>query len=198
MEIKAALVKELRDKTGVGMMDCKTALKESNGNIEKSIEYLRKKGIAKAEKKSVRTANEGIIEAYIHPGNRLGVIVEINCETDFVARTDEFCGFAKDVAMQVAATMPAVVKREDLDSSIIEKELDIYRTQAIEEGKPDHIVDKIAQGKLEKYYQETVLLEQIFIKDSDKTLKDLQTDLISKLGENIQITRFNRYQLGEK
>ena len=197
MEITATLVKQLREKTGVGMMDCKKALVEADGDIEKAVTMLREQGLAKAAKKSTRAANEGSITAYIHPGEKLGVMLEVNCETDFVARTDDFIALCKDIAMQIAAANPLVVQREDLSQELIEKEKEIYKTQALNEGKPEKIVDKIINGKVEKYYQEVVLLEQAFIKDQDKTVKDVITDAIAKLGENIQLKRFIRYRLGE-
>jgi len=197
MSISASQVKELRDKTGAGMMDCKKALIESDGDIEKATDYLRKKGITKAEKRAGKAANEGIIEAYIHTGGRLGVLVEINCETDFVARTDDFKHFAKEIAMQIAATNPLVVDREQLAPEIIEKEVEIYKTQALESGKPEKIIERIAQGKLEKYYQEVCLLEQPYIRDPNTTVKDVLMETIGKIGENISIGRFVRFRLGD-
>ena len=197
MAISAAQVKELRELTGAGMMDCKRALEECDGDQEKAIEYLRKKGLQKVEKKAGRQTSEGIIQAYIHPGSRLGVLVEINCETDFVARTEEFQLFAKDIAMHIAASKPIAIDREGIPQDVIDKEMEIYRAQMKEQGKPDHIIDKIAQGKLEKFYQEVCLLEQNFVKDPDKTVKDLLTEKIAKLGENMIIKRFVRYELGE-
>lgn len=195
-EISAKLVKELRDKTGVGMMECKKALAESDGDMEKAIEILRTKGRAKAEKRADKAASEGIIEAYIHPGSKLGVMVELNCETDFVAKTEDFVNLAKDLAMQVAAQSPLVVDREQVDKSLIEKELEIYKEQARQEGKPDKIIDKIAEGKLEKFYSEVCLMEQTFIKDNKKTVKDIITEAAGKLGENMKIGRFARFRLG--
>lgn len=197
MEISAADVKNLREMTGAGMMDCKKALSESNGDMEKAIEYLRTKGLQKVEKKAGRQTQEGLIQAYIHPGSRLGVLVEINCETDFVARTDEFQGFVKDVAMQIAAAKPVVVDRAAIEQSVIDKEMQIYRAQAREQGKPENILDRFVAGKLEKYYQDICLLEQAFVKDPNKTIRDLLNEKIVKLGENIVIKRFVRYQLGE-
>ena len=197
MEITASLVKQLRNKTGVGMMDCKKALTEVDGDMEKAVKALREQGLAKAAKKSDRAANEGTITAYIHPGDKLGVMIEINCETDFVARTDDYKAFCKDMAMQCAATNPLVVQREDVSQDLIEKEKEIYKTQALNEDKPEKVIDRIINGKIEKYYQEIVLLEQAFIKDQDKTVKDILSEAISKLGENIQIKRFIRYRLGE-
>ena len=196
MSITAAMVKELREKTGAGMMDCKNALQEGNGDIKKAIEYLRKKGMAAAQKRSVRPTKEGIIDAYIHPGNRLGVLIEVNCETDFVAKNEEFKKFIRNMAMQVAASNPLVVQKDDLSKEMIEKELEVYRSQAKEAGKPDNLIDKIAQGKLGKYYQEVCLLEQSYIRDPGKTVQDMVTDIRSVIGENIVIKRFERFQLG--
>ncbi|RPI03341.1 MAG: translation elongation factor Ts [Calditrichaeota bacterium] len=197
MSITAADVQKLREITGAGMMDCKKALTESGGDFNKAIDYLRTKGLQQVDKKAGRTTEQGIIQAYIHPGSRLGVLVEINCETDFVARTDAFLNFAKDVAMQIAAAKPITVKREDVSQATIEHELDIYRAQAREQGKPENVIERMITGKLEKFYQENCLLEQAFVKDSDKTIRDYLTETISKLGENIIIKRFVRYQLGE-
>ncbi|MDZ7271641.1 MAG: translation elongation factor Ts [candidate division KSB1 bacterium] len=197
MDVPAAQVKALREKTGAGFMDCKKALEETQGDVDKAIEVLRKKGVATAQKKAGREAREGVIEAYIHPGSRLGVMLELNCETDFVAKTDQFKTLARDLAMQVAAANPRVVRREDLPAEVIDKELEIYRTQARNERKPEQVVERIAQGKLEKFYQEVCLLEQSFIKDPNKTVNDLVTEYIAKLGENIVIRRFVRFQLGE-
>jgi elongation factor Ts len=197
MEITATLVKQLRDRTGLGMMECKNALVESVGDIEKAIEILRKKGIAKAEKKADRSANEGAILSYIHPGNRLGVLIEVNCETDFVAVTDDFMNFVKDVAMHIAATNPLSIRREDIDPAILAKEKEIYRAQVREQKKPENIVERIVEGKVEKFYQENCLLEQPFVKDPQITVKDYLTATIAKIGENINITRFVRFQLGE-
>lgn len=196
MSISADAVKQLREKTGVGIMECKSALTQTNGDVEKAIELLRKKGMATAEKRSGRETKEGVVEAYIHPGNRLGVLVEINCETDFVAKTDDFRTFAKDIAMQIAATNAVVVQREDYSKEDIDRELDIYTTQARNEGKPENIIERFVQGKLEKYFQETVLLEQSFIKDPNKNIKELLTEVVAKTGENVQIRRFVRFQLG--
>jgi elongation factor Ts len=196
-EITAKMVKELREKTGVGMMDCKKALTEANGDFEKAIDELRKKGASKAEKRAGREAKEGIIQSYIHPGANLGVLIEINCETDFVANTDDMADFAKDVAMHIAAANPIVVKRDEVDKNLVEKEIEIYKEQGKNEGKPEHIVEKIAQGRIEKYYKEVVLLEQQFVKDPDKTIQDLVTEKIAKIGENITIKRFARFRIGE-
>jgi len=196
-EITAAMVKDLREKTGAGMMDCKNALVEANGNVDKASEILRKKGIASASKKASRAVNEGRVEAYIHPGNKIGVLVEINCETDFVAKTDDFSAFSRDIAMQIAASSPMFIKREDVDQETIDRELDIYRDQAKSQGKPDNIIEKIASGKLDKFYSEICLMEQPFVKDPDKTIENLVTETIAKLGENISIRRFSRFKIGE-
>lgn len=197
MEITAKLVKELRDKTGAGMMDCKKALAETEGDLEKATKVLREKGIAKAASKAGRTAKEGAVISYIHPGEKLGVLLEINCETDFVARTEEFKELTKNVAMQIAAANPQVVRREDLDEKALEEERNIYRNQALNEGKPEHIVDKIIQGRIEKFYQEVCLLDQAYIRDQDKTISDLLNETVGKLGENLIIKRFQRFALGE-
>jgi elongation factor Ts len=197
MEITSDQVKTLRDKTGAGMMDCKKALAESGGNLEKAIDFLRKKGAATAEKRADRATNQGVIDAYIHAGGRIGALVELNCETDFVAKTDDFKGLAREICMQIAAMNPQFVTREDVPKDVVEHELEIYRTQARNEKKPDPVVDRIAQGKLEKYYQEFCLAEQTFIKDSGKTIKDLILDMTAKTGEKITIRRFKRFHLGE-
>ncbi len=197
MEISAEQVKTLREKTGVGLMDCKEALKVSNGDIDKAVDYLREKGLAKAQKRVGRAATEGTVSVYIHMGGKIATMVEVNCETDFVAKTDQFQAFAKEVAMQVTAANPTYVKREDVPEEVKEKEKEIYRKQAKESGKPDKILDKIAEGKLEKFYQEVCLMEQPFIKNPDITIKGLLDDLISKMGENILVRRFVRFQLGE-
>ncbi len=191
------IVKTLRETTGAGMMDCKKALEENNGNFEKAIDYLRKKGLQQVEKKAGRQTKEGVIYSYIHPGSRLGVIVEINCETDFVARTPDFQEFAKDIAMQIAAANPKLCERSQVAQELLDKEMEIFRGQAREQGKPDHIIDRFIQGKLDKYYQEICLMEQSFVKDPNKVIKDILIELVSKLGENIVIRRFVRFQLGE-
>lgn len=196
MGISASQVKELREKTGAGVMECKKALTEADGDVTKAIDILRKKGIAAAQKRLRKTTSEGGIEAYVHPGNRLGVLVEVSCETDFAAKTEEFRNFVKDIAMQVAAASPIVVIREQLDKDVVDKEMEIYRSQARELKKPEHIVEKIALGKLEKFYQEVCLIEQQFIKDPAKSVKDILLELIGKVGENISIKRFTRYRLG--
>jgi elongation factor Ts len=197
MEITAKIVKELRDKTGAGMMDCKKALVETEGDIEKAISVLREKGIAKADSKQGRSTTEGVIAQYIHPGDKLGVIVEIACETDFVARTEQFQTFARNVAMHIAASSPMCVTREELDTTLIEKEREIYRNQAINEGKPEKVIDRIVDGKVEKYYSEVCLVNQAFVKDPDKTIQDYVKGTIGTLGENIIIKRFSRFRLGE-
>lgn len=196
-DITAAMVKELREKSGVGMMDCKKALQESDGDFEKAMDLLRKKGIAKAAKRADRDAKEGVVASYIHPGSKLGVLVEINCETDFVANTDGFKEFAKNISMHVAASQPMAVKREDIDQAIIEKEKEIFKEQALASGKPENIVDKIVQGRIDKYYSEITLLEQPYVKDPDKTVNDLLVETIAKVGENVSIKRFSRFRIGE-
>ena len=195
--IKAELVKELRTITGAGMMDCKNALVETGGDKEKAINLLREKGLAKAAKKSGRVAAQGIVDSYIHLGGKVGVLVEVNCETDFVAKTPEFKEFVRDICLQVAATNPAYLEREEVPPEIVEKEKEILRAQAIREGKPEKIVDKIVSGKLEKYYQENCLMEQLFVKDQDITIGKLMTEKIAKLGENMLIRRFVRFEIGE-
>jgi elongation factor Ts len=197
MAVSASLVKELRERTGVGMMDCKKALIETSGDLEKASEYLREKGLAAAAKKAGRIAAEGRVEAYIHGAGRIGVLVEINCETDFVAKTDEFKDFTRDIAMQIAASKPDFVRREDIPADFIAKEKEILRAQALNEGKPEKIVEKMVAGRLEKYYKEVCLLEQPFIKDPDITVGQLLTEKISKIGENVTVRRFTRYEMGE-
>ncbi|MBW2142819.1 MAG: translation elongation factor Ts [Deltaproteobacteria bacterium] len=197
MEISASLIKELREKTGVGIMDCKTALKECDGDIDKSIEYLRKKGIATAQKRGGRVTSQGQVQSYIHAGGKIGVLVEANCETDFTAKTDDFTNFARDIAMQIAASSPISIDRENVSDDMLEREKDIYATQAKESGKPDKIIDKIVEGKMKKFFSEACLLEQAFVKNPDITVQDLLNEMIAKTGENIVIKRFSRYQLGE-
>jgi len=197
MSISATEVKKLRDKTGAGFMDCKNALIESGGDLEKAVDYLRKKGIASARKREGKETNEGIIMTYLHPGNRIGVMVEINCETDFVAKTDDFQQFAKNIAMQIAAVNPMAVKRENIPQDIIDREKEIFRNQAQEEKKPEKIIDKIVDGKLEKFFQANVLEEQSYVKDTDKSVNDYLLEISGSLGENITIRRFVRYELGE-
>ncbi|HXG38830.1 MAG TPA: translation elongation factor Ts [Bacteroidota bacterium] len=196
--ISTELIKQLRDKTGAGMMDCKRALEETGGDMEKAIEYLRKKGAATAAKRADKAANQGVVEAYIHAGGRIGAMVELNCETDFVAKTPEFKQLAHDIAMQIAAMNPQYISRDQVDKSVIEKEIEIYKSQAVNEGKPAQIAEKIAQGRLEKYFQEVCLMEQSFIKDSGKTIKDLLDEQTGKVGEKIVIRRMKRFQLGEE
>jgi len=198
MEITASMVKELRQKTGAGVMACKEALEINDGDIENAIKYLREKGTAVAAKKLGRLANEGIITSYIHTGSRIGVLLEINCETDFVARTAEFQQLAQDITMQIAAKRPLYVKREDVPESEIDKEKSILRTQALNEGKPERIVDKIIEGRLEKFFTNVCLLEQEYIKDSEKTIGNLLIEKIATIGENIAVRRFIRYELGEE
>ena len=198
MAIGAEQVKILRDRAGAGIMDCRKALEEVNGDIDKAIEVLRKRGVASAEKRSGRSTNQGIIEAYIHAGGRLGTIVELNCETDFVAKTEDFRALAKEVAMQIAAMNPHAITREQVDTSVIEKELEIYRAQARAEGKPEQVIERISVGKLDKFYQDYCLMEQSYVKDPGKTIKDVVTEVIAKTGENISIKRFNRFQIGEE
>jgi elongation factor Ts len=198
MAITAAMVKELREKTGAGMMDCKKALEETGGDMEKAIQYLREKGIAKAAKKADRITAEGVVESYIHAGGRIGVLVEVNCETDFVAKTDQFRTLVKDIAMQIAAMSPKYVRREDVPAEEVEKERAILRQRTLEEGKPEHIVDKIVEGRLEKeFFQNVCLLEQPFVKDNKKTVDQLVKEHIAQIGENITVRRFVRYELGE-
>lgn len=189
-------VKKLRDKTSAGMMDCKKALKEAGGKLEKAIEVLRKKGIAKAAKKSTRTAEQGVIESYVHMGGNIGVLVEVNCETDFVAKNDKFRELTKDLAMQVAAANPEYVSSEDVPEEIVNKEKEIIKTQI--KDKPENVIDKIVEGKLKKYYSQVCLLEQPYIKDPDLTIRDLVTQTIAKIGENIVIRRFVRYEVGSE
>ncbi|MBO8167764.1 MAG: translation elongation factor Ts [Thermoanaerobacteraceae bacterium] len=195
--ISAKLVKELRERTGAGMMDCKKALQETDGDIEKAAEYLREKGIAKAEKKAGRIASEGVVESYIHGNGKIGVLVEVNCETDFVAKNEEFKKLARDIAMQIAAAKPEYVKREDVPEEKIEKERQILRAQALNEGKPEHIVEKMVEGRLEKYFKEICLLEQPYIRDPDKTVQELVKEKIAQIGENINVRRFVRFEMGE-
>ena len=197
MTIDAKIVKSLRDKTGAGMMDCKKALVETKGNLDKAVDHLRKSGIAKAEKKGERIAKEGLVFSYIHHGGRLGVLVELNCETDFVAKTEGFSDLAHNLAMQVAATNPLSISREDIDNTILEREKAIYSDQAKESGKPENIIDKMVDGRIQKFYAESCLLEQQFIKDPDRKIGDLMTEAVATLGENIVINRFIRFAVGE-
>lgn len=195
--IPASIVKELREISGAGMMDCKKALQEADGDIKKAMEVLRKNGIAKAQKKSGRSASDGVVMPYIHPGSKLGVLLEVNCETDFVARTEAFQEFCKDVAMHIAATSPVSVSREDLDEEVVETEKRIFRDQSKKSGKPDEIIEKMIDGRMNKFFQENVLIEQSFVKNPDISISDLLTETVAKLGENISIARFTRFQLGE-
>ncbi|OGP73558.1 MAG: elongation factor Ts [Deltaproteobacteria bacterium RBG_16_49_23] len=197
MEISIELVKDLRQRTGAGIVDCKAALQEAGGNIEVAIDHLRKKGLATAAKKAGRIATDGLVASYIHAGGKMGVLVEINCETDFVAKTEDFQGFVKNMAMHIAAANPQFIRREDVPPEVLEKEREIYRTQALDSGKPAKVIDKIVEGKLERFYAEACLLEQTYIKDSDLTIKEVLDGMIGKLGENIAIRRFARFQLGE-
>jgi elongation factor Ts len=197
MEVNATLVKELRDKTGAGMMDCKKALAETAGDLDKAVDYLRQKGLAAAAKKADRIATDGAVGAYVHPGGKIGVLVEVNCETDFVARTNEFQSLLKDIAMQVAAANPRFVRREEMSAEELQKEQSIYRQQALESGKPEKIVDKIVEGKMERFYSEACLLEQAFIKDPDQKVSDIVNDAGLRLREKIEVRRFARFHLGE-
>ncbi len=200
-KINANLIKELREATGAGLMDCKKALKEVDGDLEKATEFLRKKGLAKAAKKAGRVATEGAVVSYIHPNHRVGVLLEVNCETDFVAKTDGFRQFCQDIAMQIAAMAPEAVSRDQMDQAAVEKEREILRDKALGEGKPEKIVDRIVDGQINKFYNERVLLEQVFVKNdadnSKRTIEELQKELVAKLGENVQIRRFTRFELGE-
>lgn len=198
MEIKAELVKELRGKSSAGMMDCKKALVESNGDIKKAEEILKEKGLAKASKKAYRATKEGIIDSYIHIGSKIGVMLEVNCETDFVARNEMFKNFVHDIALHITAAAPLYVSKEDVPQEVLDKEKELYKKQALNEGKPEKIIDKIAEGKLKKYYEENCLLEQLFVKDNDVKIGDLLKQNIAKIGENIVIKRFERYILGEE
>ena len=197
MKISATTVKDLRERTGAGMMDCKKALVKSDGNLDRAIDFLRKSGIAKAEKKGSRTASEGIIYSYIHHGDKLGVLLELNCETDFVAKTEGFNSLANNLAMQIAATNPISIDRDSIDENYLQKEESIFKEQALSSGKPENVVDKIVKGKLEKLYSEICLLDQSYIKDTDKKISDLLNEAIATLGENIVIARFTRFAVGE-
>jgi len=197
LEITASMVKDLRDKTNAGMMDCKKALKETNGDMEKALDFLRQKGLAKAMKRSGKETSEGVIHAYIHGGGRIGVLVEVNCETDFAAKSEDFLEFAKNIAMQIAASNPVGVQREDIPEEIVLRERSIYMAQARETGKPENILEKMVDGKMRKFYEESVLLEQAYVKDPDRSIQDYLNELVAKIGEKIIIRRFARYQLGE-
>ena len=195
-QINAQMVKELRERTGAPMMDCKSALAETDGDADKAIEVLRKKGLAKAAKKAGRKAGDGLVASYIHAGGKIGVLLEVNCETDFVARTDDYQQLVKDLAMHIAAADPSFVRREEVTEEVLETERRVYREQALDEGKPEEVVDRIVEGKLKKFYGESVLLEQLFVKDTDLTIEKLIAEKVGKLGENIQVRRFARFQLG--
>jgi elongation factor Ts len=195
--ISAAMVKELREKTGSGMMDCKEALKECDGDMEKALDHLRKKGLATAAKRAGRALSEGQIGAYIHTGGKIGVMVEVNCETDFVARNEDFLEFVKNIAMHIAATSPVSICSDDVPPEMIQREKDIYRAQALEMGKPENMVNKIAEGKLNKFFKESCLLNQQYVRNPDMTIQDLLNEMIAKIGENITIKRFVRFQIGE-
>ena len=197
MTLSTSLIKELREKTGVGIMDCKAALKETDGDIEKAVDYLRKKGIATAKKRGGRTTSQGQIQAYIHAGGKIGVLLEVNCETDFTGKNDDFSEFVRDLCLQIAATSPLAIDRERIPESILNHEKDIYATHAKTSGKPEKVIEKIVEGKLKKFFSEACLLEQPFVKDPDITIQDLLNEMIAKTGENIVINRFVRFQLGE-
>lgn len=196
MKITSQMVKELRDKTNAGMMDCKKALTETSGDMEKAVDFLRQKGLAVAQKRAGRTTSEGVIETYIHAGGKLGVMVEIGCETDFVAKNDGFVEFAQNIAMHIAASSPVSIKREEVPEELVERERNIYKQQALDSGKPENIVDKIVSGKMDKFYSESCLMEQKFVKDPDLSIQDLLNELVAKLGENISIKRFARFMVG--
>ena len=198
MSIDAKIVKTLRERTGAGMMDCKKALVETNGDLESAVDFLRKTGIAKAEKKGQRSTKEGLIFSYIHQGGKLGVLLELNCETDFVAKTEGFTDLAHNLSMQIAATNPSSISREDMDPTVLEREKSIFTDQAKESGKPENIINKMVEGRIEKFYSESCLLEQHYIKDSERKVSDLLTEAVSTLGENIVINRFVRYAIGEE
>jgi len=197
VKITSQMVKELRDKTNAGMMDCKKALQENNGDMEKAIDFLRQKGLAVAAKRAGRSTSEGIIETYIHAGGKLGVMVEVGCETDFVAKTDDFINFAKDMAMHIAAVNPVALSREEVPAEVLSREKEIYTQQALDSGKPANIAEKIVEGKLAKYYAEVCLMEQKFVKDPDVTIQDKLNELVAKMGENISIKRYVRMQVGQ-
>ena len=196
MKITSQMVKELRDKTNAGMMDCKRALGETEGDLEKAVDLLRQKGLAVAAKRADRATSEGVVECYIHAGGKIGVMVEVGCETDFVAKTDDFQAFAKDIAMHVAAVSPVSVTREEVPAEMVEREKEIYINQAKDSGKPENIIEKIVSGKIEKYLSEICLMDQKFVKNPDITIQDLLNELIAKMGENISVKRFARFQIG--
>lgn len=195
-KINTEMIKELRARTNAGILDCKEALKETDGDMEKAVDFLRKKGLATALKRAGRETSEGVINSYIHAGGKIGVLVEVNCETDFVAKTDEFKELVKNLAMHIAATRPLGIRSEDIPEEIIKREEEIYRAQALETGKPEKIIDKIVEGKMKKFYKESCLLEQQYVKDTDMTIQDLIHEMVSKMGESISVRRFARYQLG--
>ncbi|OQX28307.1 MAG: elongation factor Ts [Desulfobacteraceae bacterium IS3] len=195
--VSAAMVKQLREKTGAGMMDCKEALAQSGADMEKAVDFLRKKGLATAQKRAGRTMSEGMVESYIHLGGKIGVLLEVNCETDFVAKTDDFKAFVKNIAMHIAATNPLGIKPEDVPQDVISREKEIYKAQALETGKPEKMLDKIAEGKLNKFFKDSCLLNQQYVKEPEKTVSDYLNEVIAKTGENITVKRFVRYQLGE-
>ena len=197
MEITTAMVKELRQATAAGVLDCRKALEAADGDFDKAVDYLREKGLAKAAKRVNREAKDGLIVSYIHGGGRIGVLLEVNCETDFVARTEEFQTMVNDIAMQIAAMAPQYIKREDVPEAVLEHEKQLYRTQALEEGKPERVIDRIVEGRLNKFYKEVCLLEQDFIRDEDRTIDDLVKEQITKTGENMVVRRFARFELGE-
>ncbi len=197
-EVRATAVRDLRERTGAGMMDCKKALSEVQGDIDKAVVYLREKGLAAAAKRAGRTAADGLVESYIHAGGKIGVLIEVNCETDFVARTDDFHSLVRDLAMQVAAANPRYVRREEVPAAVVEQERAIYVAQATSSGKPPAVIEKMVAGKVEKFYADTCLLEQAFVKEPDKGVAQLVSDAVSKLGENVVVRRFARFQLGEQ
>ncbi len=198
MEISVELVKDLRQRTGAGVIDCKTALQEAKGNLEGAIDYLRRKGLATAAKKAGRIATDGLVSSYIHAGGKMGVLVEINCETDFVAKTEDFQTFVKNIAMHIAAANPQYIRREEIPQEVLERERAIYQTQAQEAGKPIKVIDKIVEGKMERFYSEVCLVDQTYVRDPDLTIKELVDAMIAKVGENVAIRRFARFQLGER
>lgn len=197
MEISVSMVKDLREKTGAGVMECKKALMETHGNLEAAITYLRERGILTAARRAGRVASEGLVGSYVHTGGKVGVLVEVNCETDFVARTEEFHALVRDIAMHIAALQPQYVQREDVPQGVVEKEKAIYMTQALESGKPEKVIDKMVEGRIERFFSEVCLLEQPFVKDPNITVQRLLTDMIARLGENITIRRFARFKVGE-
>lgn len=197
MEITTAMVKELREATGAGILDCRTALEASGGDFDKAVDYLREKGLAKAAKRMSREAKDGLVAAYIHAGGRIGVLVEVNCETDFVARTDEFKSLVNNIAMQIAAMSPRYVRRADIPEAVLAHEREVFRAQALEEGKPAQVVDRIVEGRMEKFFQEVCLLEQAFIRDEERTVEEIIKEVITKTGENVVVRRFVRFELGE-